>query len=71
MLAKSGTPEAEVSAGMATPHAIARRHLVPPLNLTSESLRMSAEAITPPCSFPLRAQVCPASMWHPVFASCS
>ena len=57
-LGKGATQDAEVSADVASPSARGLRHKVPLLNLTSGSLRMSAEAITPPCSFPLRGQVC-------------
>ena len=56
-LGKGATPDAEVSADVASPSVRGLQHKVPLLNLTSESLRMSAEAITPPCSFPLRGQV--------------
>lgn len=57
-LVAAGPPGAYVSSDVAAPSAaLGRRHKVPMLNLSRESLRMSVEAITPPCSFPLRAQV--------------
>ena len=56
-LGRAGTPEAEVSADVAAPSVQGLRHKVPLLNLSTESLRMSVEAITPPCSFPLRGEV--------------
>ena len=56
-LDRAGTPEAEVNADVAMPNVQVPRQKVPMLNLSTESLRMSVDAITPPCSFPVRAQV--------------
>ena len=54
---RAGAPEAEASPDAAAPSTRGPRHKVPLLNLSTESLRLSVEAMTPPCSFPLRAQV--------------
>lgn len=56
-LGRAGTSEAEVSPDMAAPSTRGPRHTVPLLNLSTDSLRLSVEAMTPPCSFPLRGQV--------------
>ena len=56
-LGRDGLPEAEASADVAAPSLRGPRQKVPLLNLSTESLRMSVEAITPPCSFPVRGQV--------------
>lgn len=56
-LGRAGTSEAEVSPDVAAPSVRGPRHKVPLLNLSTESLRLSVEAMTPPCSFPLRGQV--------------
>ncbi len=56
-LDRAGTAEAGVNADVAMPVVRVPRPKVPMLNLSTESLRMSVDAITPPCSFPVRAQV--------------
>ena len=56
-LSIDGSSGAEATVDVAMPTTRGPRHKVPLLNLSTESLRMSVEAITPPCSFPLRGQV--------------